>query len=492
MESRLVCIGLMMATLGALAGERFTSLEQAMKEFRTNSTDVREAAYRYVLKAAENPGEKDAQSVLQALRTMASALGRSEEYESVCMRGMKSDLEPVRYACAYALLVSPFASADRVAKVEMVEAVIYDEHALTLAHRLELVRHDAGVRHGIGDSAAALEILDKALKWPGVDKTAAFVLRARKVNIYDWSGMDDELEREARAILADGECPVQTAVSCLTALSELAVRRNDPKSAGELLLEIVSRGDVAAFGGLAKRMIAARVGAATMNTAVIAIRRRLAGMPFSGASNFRRAVETAQPEIIEMLNHLGRCNEALAECRVLVLTASSPSAYQNAVNLTAVSFKRTDGNLGRATEFMDFQKKGLVPKTRNILMDVPRITDEIRVEAAKALPVGKSECWEESLEVAARLIWLDDPLSSVREAMHAFALAPYDNVSLQACADAMMQPVLTVTRDPDSAKGIVDFLMHGPSGADGRRGTADDVSSPLDDLASVLIPAKED
>ena len=85
-----------------------------------------------------------------------------------------------------------------------------------------------------------------------------------------------------------------------------------------------------------------------------------------------------------------------------------------------------------------------------------------------------------------QLIWLDDPTAAVREAMHAFTLAPFDNKSLQACAHAMMQPILTVTRNPDSAKGIVDYLMHGPNGPDGAKGTQDDLPSPFEDLSTIL------
>ena len=70
--------------------------------------------------------------------------------------------------------------------------------------------------------------------------------------------------------------------------------------------------------------------------------------------------------------------------------------------------------------------------------------------------------------------------------MRAFGLAPFDNKSLQACADAMMQPILTVTRNPDSAKGIVDYLMHGPNGPDGAKGTQDDLPSPFEDLSTIL------
>ena len=268
------------------------------------------------------------------------------------------------------------------------------------------------------------------------------------------------------------------------ALADLAVGRKDTKAAGELLLAVIRKVDPVP-AGIARRLLDANADEQALDAAVSALRTRLAEMPLGDAAAFRTAVEKVQPEIIELLNRLGRCDEALAECRVLVLL-SSPRSYQAAVNQTAPSLKRADGNLGRATAFMNFQKKGLVPKERNILLDAPQLSDGVRAEARKSLPVGKSEVWGESLAVSARLIWLDDPVAAVREAMRAFGLAPFDNKSLQACADAMMQPILTVTRNPDSAKGIVDYLLHGPTGPDGAKGTQDDLPSPFEDLEPVL------
>lgn len=269
------------------------------------------------------------------------------------------------------------------------------------------------------------------------------------------------------------------------ALADIAVRRKNAQAAGEPLLDVIRKVDPIPMG-IAKRLLDANVDEATLDAAVTLLRTRIAGMPLDDATAFRTAVEKVQPEIIELLNRLGRWDEALAECRVLVLL-SSPKSYQAAVNLTAASLKRADGNLGRATAFMNFQKKGFVPKERNILLDAPQLSDGVRAEARKSLPVGKSEVWGESLAVSARLIWLDDPVAAVREAMRAFGLAPFDNKSLQICADAIMQPILTVTRNPDSAKGIVDYLMHGPNGPDGAKGTQDDLPSPFENLEPVLM-----
>ena len=415
MNAKHVCTLVVFASLSLLTAagsEEFPSVEKALVGFSTNTVAAQERAYQYVLEKSRTMNGQDARTVLQALKTMAEALKRGAEFDGICLAGMASDNESVRFACATALLQSPALATAPSNLVSGVERLLNAPDALSAAHWSE-------------------------------------IFRAR----------------------------------CY-ALADIAVGRKNAQAAGELLLDVIRKVDPVPMG-IAKRLLDANVDEATLDAAVTLLRTRLAGMPLGDATAFRTAVEKVQPEIIELLNRLGRCDEALAECRVLVLL-SSPRSYQAAVNLTAASLKRADGNLSRAMAFMNFQKKGLVPKERNILLDAPQLSDGVRAEARKSLPVGKSEVWGESLAVSARLIWLDDPLAAVREAMRAFGLAPFDNKSLQACADAMMQPILTVTRNPDSAKGIVDYLMYGPNGQDGAKGTQDDLPSPFGDLESVL------
>ena len=415
MNAKHVCTLVVSASLSLLTAtgaEEFPSVEKAMVGFSTNTVAAQERAYQYVLEKSRTMNGQNSKTVLQALKTMAATLKRGVEYDEICLAGMASDDERMRFACASALLQSPTLATAPSNLVSRVERLLNTPDALSAAHWSE-------------------------------------IFRAR----------------------------------CY-ALADIAVRRKNAHAAGELLLDVIRKVDPVPTG-IAKRLLDANVDETTLDAAVTVLRTRLAGMPLGDTTAFRTAVEKTQPEIIEILNRLGRCDEALGECPVLVLLSGRRS-YQAAGTLTALSLKRADGNLGRATSFMNFQKKGLVPQGRNILLDVPQLADGVRAEARKSLPVGKSELWGESLAVSVRLIWLDAPLAAVREAMRAFGLAPFDNKSLQVCADAIMQPVLTVTRNPDSAKGIVDYLMYGSNGPDGKKGTQDDLSSPFGDLESVL------
>ena len=488
MNAKHVCTLVVSASLSLLTAagaEEFPSVEKALVGFSTNTVAAQERAYQYVLGKSRTMNGQDARTVLQALKTMAEALKRGAEYDEICHAGMTSDDERMRFACASALLQSPTLAANPTNLILGVEKTVKNAEALLLPHRLELVRSVAGVRmQKLSDANGALALIDEAIAWAGDDRLSVWQMRLKRMEVFRAAKMDDALEKEARLILSDADCPSQPYQAASYALADFAVRRKNAQAAGELLLDVIRKVDPVPMG-IAKRLLDANVDEATLDAAVTLLRTRLAGMPLGDTTAFRTAVEKVQPEIIELLNRLGRCDEALAECRVLVLL-SSPKSYQAAVNLTAASLKRADGNLSRAMAFMNFQKKGLVPKERNILLDAPQLSDGVRAEARKSLPVGKSEVWGESLAVSARLIWLDDPLAAVREAMRAFGLAPFDNKSLQACADAMMQPILTVTRNPDSAKGIVDYLMYGPNGQDGAKGTQDDLPSPFGDLESVL------
>ena len=486
----LLAAALLLVGAGAKAGE-FASVDEATASFSTNSCAARESAFRYVLGRSRTMDAHDVRTVLGALRTMSQALGRATEYEEACRAGMSADDELVRFTCASALLLSSSAAADCARCVRQVEESMASDAAFLPAHRLDLVKAVADIRlQRLADAEGAIAGLDRAIGLVKDDMSTALQLRLKKIDLLRAAKMDAELEREARPILGMADCPSQAYQAAAFALADLAASRGDAKAAGELLLGSISRTEFAP-PGIARRLVAASVDDATIAAAVVALRRQLAALPLADAGTFCSAVERTQPEIVELLGRLGRHDEALAECRVLLLSVS-PRNYRTAVVLTASALKLADGNLGRALAFVDFQRKDVVPKVRNPVLDAPRLSDGVRAELRRALPVGSSGNWSVALAVAARLVWLDDPQAAVREALRAFALAPLDERSLQICADAAMRPVLAATRDPADAKALVDFLMYGENGSDGAKGTSDDLPSPDERLAAALRIGRED
>ena len=470
----------------AFAGAEFASLAQAQSAFATNAPAVRERAYRYVHESTKSAGGRDASAWLQTLRSMAVAVGKVSEYDAVCESGLSSPDEAVRFASLMALAQSPSVSRVPADFAARLEKAARGGVALDARHRIEVLKAAADIRVGrLRDGKAAAALLDEAIGIAGDDAASVMLMRMRKLDTFKSAGMESEVEREAASLLEAKDCPVSAYASAAFALAEIEARRGNSEKVGNLILSLIRKGGAQTPSGVARRLIEANVSDECLSEAVDALRRGLAQMPLADAASFRSAVERVQPEAVEILNRLGRCDEALAECRVLVLSASQ-RAYPSAVRLTAETLKRSDGNLGRATEFMNFQKKGIVPKGRNVVMDAPRLSDAVRAEARASLPVGRCGKWTDSLAVSARLVWLDDPLAAMREAMRAFALAPFDGRSLQTCVDAALQPVLAATRDPAVAKSVVDYLMHGSNGHDGARGTSDDLPDPCESLSDVL------
>ena len=485
-KKSVVVLAVFVGAASAFARAEFASLAQAQAAFATDDPAGRERAFRYVLESVGSAAGRDAFARLQVLRTMAGALGRVSEYDAVCERGLSSPDEAVRFASLMALALSPSAARAPEDAVSRLEGAARGGVALDTPHRIEALKTAADFRATrLRDGRGAEALLGEAIGLAGEDTARVLLLRQRKVEAFRAARMDAETEREAVSLLKEDGCPVVAYASAAYALADLEARRGNTEKASELILSLIRKGGAQTPQGVARRLFEVNAGDACLSNAVDALRRGLAHMPLGDATAFRAAVERIQPDVVELLNRLGRCDEASAECRVLVLSAS-PRAYPSAVSLTAATLKRMDGNLGRATAFLNFQKKGVVPKERNVLMDAPPLNDAVRAEVRASLPVGRCEKWAECLAVSARLVWLDDPHAALREAMRAFALAPFDGKALQACADAALQPVLAVTRDPAVAKGVVDYLTYGPNGPDGAKGTADDLPDPLESLSSVL------
>lgn len=288
---------------------------------------------------------------------------------------------------------------------------------------------------------------------------------------------------KARGILALTNCPPDEYVSAAFILSPLLVAQDRRAEAEELLFSVVVRSP--GTKGLAAQFIALGSPTQTLDRAVSRIRAGLAAFPLADANAFQSAVVRAQPELVALLWRLGRFDEAVAECRVGLMVAPE-RAYPQLVELTASALRRRDIHLARATAFLQFNEKGCVPTRRNPVLDFPRLDDAVRRAERERLAALDLSDWNVRLTVAQRLLWLDDPVASVAQAMEAFACAPFDTKSLQLCADVIMHPLLVATRDPAVAERVVNYLKFGPAGADGESGTADDLPNPLDTAKEVF------
>ena len=143
MNAKHVCTLVVSASLSLLTAagsEEFPSVEKALVGFSTNTVAAQERAYQYVLEKSRTMNGQDARTVLQALKTMAEALKRGTEFDGICLAGMASDNESVRFACATALLQSPALATAPSNLVSGVERLLNAPDALSAAHWSEIFR----------------------------------------------------------------------------------------------------------------------------------------------------------------------------------------------------------------------------------------------------------------------------------------------------------------------------------------------------------------
>lgn len=212
--------------------------------------------------------------------------------------------------------------------------------------------------------------------------------------------------------------------------------------------------------GVARRLVSAGAPAETLEKALLVLRDAAASAAGAGPQAVETRLERVQPEIVELLSFLGRHDEALAECRVWMLLGTQRS-YQRAVEMAADVMRCADRNLGRAEAFVKFHEKGVVPDGLEPLFAPPRLSDAARLRERAALAKLDPKDWNACLSACGRAFWADDPETAVSFAVRAFALAPFDERSLQRCADAVARPFMVATRDPAVGKGVAEYLASG-------------------------------
>lgn len=494
MSLKLVClnVAVFMILLVSHAKSRpdMSSLKDAVSAFASGSPEIREQAYSYVesqAKKVANPFRlRDA---LSALRNMASAKGCIESFERFCIDGILSssnETQRIEYLNAFAR--SPKVDKAPMEYIMRVEGISSEVENATPRFLLEVGKAKADIfAMKIKDVERGIKMLDDFKNSSSTNIPLKASAMAKQMEIYYKSKNEAKCEAVAKTLYGMEFCPDTEFTASALMLSDLHAKRGDIKKAGGYLLAVLERSKFVPVG-VSGRFTRMKADKKDVEKAVRLIRGRIASQPVRDTRKFSAAVERWQPELIVLLTYLDRGEEALAECRVLIFFSSSPK-YKNAVELTAKTFKIADGNLGRASSFMNFQKKDVIPKCRNVMMEPERLLDEVRKSELEKLSALQDDIWDDLLIRSQRLLWLDDPYGSVQCAMKAFSLAPFEKKSLQSCADAIMKPILAVTRDPSVGKAIVDYMLHGERGKDGVSGSKDDVGDPLQIWGELLRTA---
>jgi tetratricopeptide (TPR) repeat protein len=435
------------AVASATAEQQFADVKAAIAAFSSATNDtVRRSAYAYARDyALEHVGETAARDVLVHVRTMARSLDKESDFRSTCERLSESTNSLVRlsalmWLCDYAR------ELDAEKTTAFIDARLAKTAAADVPVRSFLLCRRMDARRKLGDEAGVMAAADAIVAF-GDD--------------CPWSNYSQARFAQAEALMRKGKA--DEAETCLSTLLERD--------------EVVSQ-------GTARKLLSLRTGKALQERFVAAMREKIAAVPFGNAVLFRSRVQSGMPEIVELLVGIGRLDEALGECRVMLLTASSSqSAYGNAVRQTADVLKRLDGNLGRAFAFLESQKTNGVSSAAGLLPMGPALSDPVRVaEREKCLAFAKENqsSWGALVECSFRLLWADSAEDSMRVAMSAFACAPFSEKELQTCADAVMHPVSVMTRDKSAVAAVRSYLLYGEAGRDGVRGSDDDVANPVD------------
>ena len=466
------------------------SLKDAVSAFASGSPEIRERAYSYVESIAKKTAKPSyLRDALSTLRNMASVGENIESFERFCIDGIiSSSNEARRIECLNAFVRSPKVDGSPMEYIQRIESISSKMKNPAPRFRLEVAKVKADIfAMKIKDLERGIKVLDDFKYEAGTNTVLKSSAMAKQMEIYHKSKSEAACEAVAMDLYGMELCPDTEFTASALMLSELHAKRGDMKKAVGFLLTVLERSKSVPVG-IAGRFTKMKAEKVDVEKAVKMIRDRVASLPVRDTKTFRAAVERWQPELITLLTYLEKGEEALAECRVLIFF-SSAQKYQKAVALTAKTFKIVDGNLGRAASFMNFQKKGMVPKCRNVMMEPERLRDEVRKSELERLFGLQDDIWEDLLVRSQRLLWLDDPYGSVRCAMKAFSLAPFEKKALQSCADAIMKPILAVTRDPSVGKAIVDYMLYGERGKDGVSGSKDDVSDPLQTWGGLLRTA---
>ena len=204
--------------------------------------------------------------------------------------------------------------------------------------------------------------------------------------------------------------------------------------------------------------------------------------------------DTYQPDMVRLLVRRGKLEEALQEARVYYYTCAE-SGLLPAVNLVGTSFKTLDGNLIRANRFLKFVKfgpngedgrPGSQDELADVLKEVPAIRDERRNQMYRNMLAKVSSDYLGYRRQGQIHLYLDAPGAAFQAYKKSFEMCPLTEAELQAAADILTGFVVRATRDIRLAETLVDYVMLGTAGKDGKDGTPDDLKDPSDEIVAKL------
>ena len=273
-------------------------------------------------------------------------------------------------------------------------------------------------------------------------------------------------------------CPGPDYTTAASHLADLQYSTDDSDQAAATLLLIIKH-PAGQINGISQKLLGVAATSNHLEQALILLRTQI-NDSIKNLATFSTTLQRTQPEIVSLLIALGRAEEAVAECRAFAFVAVDRD-YVKAIELAAQCLKACDGNLGRANALLAFhQQETPSPDTSNPLLSFKRITDPQRELLEKNSPMPAT--WNDWLDRAVLLLWLDHPIDAIDAARSAFSICPMTTDALKKCSDAIARPILVATRDTSLAQHVIDYLLYGSSGLDGQPDTDDDIINPFPEV----------
>ena len=434
-----------------------------------------------VARAHSAPTAAEAGEVAGHLAKIAAATGETASFAELCRARAASASPEIRLAFAGALF-DHLAAVGQNEEAAAALAPVLPLPGIPVPARVsaakKLAQHLANRLGRLQDGVDALEAAARAVG-PNAAQPRFDLVLAEAALLRE----KDAAKAEAllRGLLKDASVP---SASLLVAAEQLAMLLAASGRESEIpaVYLAVFRND-APPAGAARKLAESGASAAQLEEALASLR-ALAARPADGTAGERQArLERPQPEIVDLLLALGRPEEAGGECRVLLLAGADRTAPV-AVELAARAFKMADGNLARANALYSFFSSA--EPTAGMPSPILAFPSPDRAAWTNLPAAPPPSDWNGWLSRAGDLLWLDRPLESAEAARQAFASCPMASNTLAVCASAVARPALNLLRDAHLAARLTDYLVFGPAGRDGAKGTDDDLSDPFAELAARL------
>jgi len=269
-------------------------------------------------------------------------------------------------------------------------------------------------------------------------------------------------------------------------LAQFYAKKGNPDQAGAVLLMCLTNCPTLPASPLVQKMIDVDSPNPRLDAAVWILRERIAAQ-----NAVSTAVDLCLPDIVKLLLKQSKNQEALQEARIF-LHACSDKSLPAAIDLVTMAFKTIDGNLGRANNFLRYQKYGVIGEDgqsgtaddlKNPLLDAPPLKDERRNALFTVKLDALPNNWTGWGNRATIYIYMDQPDEAFQALRKSFEMCPMNEKDLQTATDALAGFIIRNTKDIKLAESLVDYIMFGQMGKDGQSGTADDLKDPAQDIA---------